>query len=131
VKLELSPSASLPSEPHLKYLRLGGKVADSLRRSDKAKAECATDLDVNEKLLALATERGAVHVLDLSGGSIRRFDVHSMPVHAVHIDQDGEHIASCSNVCNVLTHAVAAGAMQFHSITRIVCLCCGVRVLLL
>ena len=96
--LELSPSAALPSEPHLKYLRLGGKVADSLRRSDQSKAERATDLDANEKLLALATERGAVHVLDLSGGSIRRFDAHSMPVHAVHIDQDGEHIASCSNV---------------------------------
>lgn len=98
LKLELRPGAALPSEPHLKYLRLGGKVADTLRRSDQSKAECATDLDANEKLLALATQRGAIHVLDLSGGSIRRFDAHSMPVHAVHIDQDGEHIASCSNV---------------------------------
>lgn len=98
LRLELNTKACLPGEPHLKYLRLGGKVADSLRRSDKSKAERATDLDVNEKLLALATERGAIHVLDLSGGSIRRFDAHSMAVHAVHIDQDGEHIASCSNV---------------------------------
>lgn len=98
LKLELNPGAPLPSEPHLKYLRLGGKVADSLRRSDKKKAECATDLDANEKLLALATERGAIHVLDLSGGSIRRFDAHAMAVHAIHIDQDGEHIASCSRV---------------------------------
>ena len=39
--LEMSPSAAQPSEPHLKYLRLGGKVADSLRRSDQSKV-CLT-----------------------------------------------------------------------------------------
>ena len=48
-----SPGAELPGEPHLKYLRLGGKVADSLRRTDPTKAEHATDLDVNDKLLTL------------------------------------------------------------------------------
>ena len=99
-----SPGAELPGEPHLKYLRLGGKVADSLRRTDPTKAERATDLDVNDKLLTLATEKGAIHVLDLSGGPIRRFDVHTMPVHAVHIDASGEHIASCSNEGRVVIH---------------------------
>ena len=51
-----------------------------------------------------ATRSGAIHVLDLSGGPIRRFGVHTMPVHSVHIDASGEHIASCSNEGRVVIH---------------------------
>ena len=64
------------------------------------------DLDANDKLIALATKRGLVHVLDLSGGPIRRFDVHTMPPNAIHIDESGEYISSCSDEGRVVVHAL-------------------------
>ena len=56
-------------EPRLKYQRLGASVYEVL---EKAAASC---LCVSEKILALGTHDGNVHILDVGGNEVRaKFD---------------------------------------------------------
>ena len=52
-------------EPRLKYQRLGSDVAELLGKN------AATCLCVSDKILALGTHTGIVHVLDYSGNEAR------------------------------------------------------------
>ncbi len=52
-------------EPQLKYERLGGDVKNILLQSP------ATCLCLSEKILALGTKQGSIHVLDYSGNEVR------------------------------------------------------------
>jgi hypothetical protein len=52
-------------EPRLKYQRLGSDVAELLGKN------AATCLCVSDKILALGTHSGTVHVLDYSGNEVR------------------------------------------------------------
>ena len=56
--------ADTEEEPRLKYQRLGSDVADLLGKN------AATCLCVSDKILALGTHSGTVHVLDYSGNEV-------------------------------------------------------------
>ena len=51
-------------EPRLKYQRLGSDVAELLGKN------AATCLCVSDKILALGTSNGTVHILDYSGNEV-------------------------------------------------------------
>jgi hypothetical protein len=51
-------------EPRLKYQRLGASVTDLLAKTS------ATCLCVSDKILALGTHEGCVHVLDYTGNEV-------------------------------------------------------------
>ncbi|XP_024396785.1 vacuolar protein sorting-associated protein 41 homolog [Physcomitrium patens] len=78
-------------EPRLKYQRLGGSLP-SLLSSDAA--ACLT---VGERMIALGTHDGTVHLLDFQGNQIREFRVHTATVNEVSFDSDGEYVGSCSD----------------------------------
>lgn len=56
--------ADMEEEPRLKYQRLGSDVGELLGRN------AATCLCVSDKILALGTHSGTVHVLDYNGNEV-------------------------------------------------------------
>ncbi len=69
-----SPDAALRPEseeiePQLKYEQLGADVRDILA---KERVSC---MAVSEKIVALGTDQGRVHVLDYSGNQVKRWFV--------------------------------------------------------
>ncbi len=112
-------------EPQLKYESLGGNVKDIIA---SAEVSC---LCLSDKILAIGTSKGNVHVLDYSGdeasteafdgsrgalgrgnprsdrrpclppAQIRRLELHTGRVNELSFDQQEEHIASCSDDCTV------------------------------
>ncbi|BDA42740.1 Vacuolar protein sorting-associated protein 41 homolog [Coccomyxa sp. Obi] len=78
-------------EPRLKYQRLGCDVAELLGNN------AATCLSVSDKILALGTHSGAVHVLDYIGNEVKRIEAHKGPVNEICFDEAVEYIASCSD----------------------------------
>ncbi|GAX72786.1 hypothetical protein CEUSTIGMA_g242.t1 [Chlamydomonas eustigma] len=82
-------------EPNLKYESLGGDV-NSIT-NDEVSSLCLSD-----KILAIGTSKGNVHVLDYSGNEIRRLELHSGRVNDISFDKDEEHIATCSQDCSVV-----------------------------
>ncbi|GLC58944.1 hypothetical protein PLESTB_001420000 [Pleodorina starrii] len=83
-------------EPQLKYELLGGDVQDIL---GKEKISCMT---VSEKILAIGTEQGRVHVLDYSGNQVGLFNLHKSRINDLSFDKEAEHLASASNDCSVV-----------------------------
>ncbi|XP_072427274.1 vacuolar protein sorting-associated protein 41 homolog [Chiloscyllium punctatum] len=77
-------------EPKLKYERLANGVTDILQ---KDAASCMT---VHDKFLALGTHHGKVYLLDVQGNMTQRFDISSVKVNQVSLDESGEHIGICS-----------------------------------
>lgn len=59
------PDIDVEEEPRLKYQRLGSDVVDLLKKN------AATCLCVSDKILALGTHSGTVHVLDYNGNEVR------------------------------------------------------------
>ncbi|KAK9800354.1 hypothetical protein WJX73_009236 [Symbiochloris irregularis] len=78
-------------EPRLKYNRLGASVCEILETA------AASSLCVSEKILALGTHTGSVHVLDVSGNEVKRFAAHKATVNDISFDDEAEYIASCSD----------------------------------
>eukprot|EP00191_Tetraselmis_sp_GSL018_P024055 CAMPEP_0177627530 /NCGR_PEP_ID=MMETSP0419_2-20121207/31253_1 /TAXON_ID=582737 /ORGANISM="Tetraselmis sp., Strain GSL018" /LENGTH=661 /DNA_ID=CAMNT_0019128691 /DNA_START=219 /DNA_END=2200 /DNA_ORIENTATION=- len=87
-------------EPRLKYVRLGSSCADLLSR---AAASC---MQVEDKMIALGTQQGGVHLLDYNGNEIRRFDSHKAAVNDLSFDAKSEFIASCSDDGSVAVHSL-------------------------
>lgn len=71
----MNPSPARPQpenaeeEPRLKYQRLDGDVPSVL------KAHAASRLCVSDKMLALGTQNGGVHLLDYAGNEVRSASV--------------------------------------------------------
>lgn len=63
-----APAAADELEPQLKYERLGADVKSIL--SDAS----ATCLCLSEKVLALGTSAGTIHILDYSGNEVRGWE---------------------------------------------------------
>eukprot|EP00882_Tetradesmus_deserticola_P033885 GHRQ01038742.1.p1 GENE.GHRQ01038742.1~~GHRQ01038742.1.p1 ORF type:complete len:223 (+),score=59.26 GHRQ01038742.1:288-956(+) len=76
-------------EPQLKYERLGADVKDILNDAS------ATALCLSEKVLALGTSLGNIHILDYSGNEVKRFSLHSQAVRHISFDDKAEYVASC------------------------------------
>ena len=96
------------TEPTFKYQRLGGSVSKILA------ADAASCLAAHVKFLALGTEGGAVHVLDLGGNEIRRFSPHSAAVTDICLDATGEFVGSCSNDGTVVVSSLFGGEASTH-----------------
>ncbi|KAI7729707.1 LOW QUALITY PROTEIN: hypothetical protein M8C21_012385, partial [Ambrosia artemisiifolia] len=78
-------------EPRLKYQRMANDVP-SLLSSDAA--SCVA---VAERMIALGTHSGSVHILDFLGNQIKEFKAHTAAVNDLCFDLDGEFIGSCSD----------------------------------
>lgn len=78
-------------EPRLKYQRMGANVP-SLLSSDAA--SCVA---VAERMIALGTHGGTVHILDFLGNQVKEFKAHTAAVNDLCFDLDGEFIGSCSD----------------------------------
>mmetsp|Transcript_19730 Transcript_19730/g.37590 ORF Transcript_19730/g.37590 Transcript_19730/m.37590 type:complete len:920 (-) Transcript_19730:193-2952(-) len=80
-------------EPWLKYSRFGGSSSVPALLA----AETASCLCVGEKVLALGTHRGSVHLMDLDGNEVRRLEVHKSRVTALCVDARNEFVGSSSD----------------------------------
>lgn len=97
-----SSTSSIPEEeePRLKYQRLEADTGDLLLETEAA---C---LCVSEKMLALGTQDGGVHLLDYDGNEVRRFDAHKGPVNDLCFDESAEFIGSCSDDGGAMVHSL-------------------------
>ncbi|KAG9442877.1 hypothetical protein H6P81_018731 [Aristolochia fimbriata] len=78
-------------EPRLKYQRMGGSISSLLSN------DAASSISVAERMIALGTHDGTVHILDFMGNQIKAFHAHAATVNDLSFDGEGEFIASCSD----------------------------------
>ncbi|XP_004250993.1 vacuolar protein sorting-associated protein 41 homolog [Solanum lycopersicum] len=96
-------------EPRLKYQRMGGSV-QSLLSSD-----AATCISVAERMIALGTYSGAVHILDFLGNQVKEFAAHTAAVNDLCFDTEGEYIGSCSDDGSVIINSLFTNeSMKFE-----------------
>ena len=98
----------------MKYQRLGASVPELLS-SDVASCMCASD-----KLLALGTKSGRVHILDFNGNEIKRFSSHAAPVNDISFDARGEFTASCADDGTVAVNGLYSDEQLLHEYGRAV-----------
>ncbi|XAR60055.1 hypothetical protein NMG60_11033287 [Bertholletia excelsa] len=87
-------------EPRLKYQRMGGSVP-SLLASDAA--SCVA---VAERMIALGTHGGSVHILDFLGNRVKEFTAHTASVNDLCFDIEGEYVGSCSDDGSVVINSL-------------------------
>ncbi|PIN21966.1 hypothetical protein CDL12_05327 [Handroanthus impetiginosus] len=78
-------------EPRLKYQRMGGSVPALLQ------SDAASCIAVAERMIALGTHAGSVHILDFLGNQVKEFVAHTAAVNDLCFDVEGEYIGSCSD----------------------------------
>ncbi|KAI8852801.1 hypothetical protein BC829DRAFT_360401 [Chytridium lagenaria] len=78
-------------EPKLKYQRLAGTLGETLKK------DAVSTMAVSDRFLALGTHWGIIHILDLNGNDVKRFECHSATVNEISIDTNGEYVASASD----------------------------------
>uniref|UniRef100_A0A673FWU6 Vacuolar protein sorting-associated protein 41 homolog n=1 Tax=Sinocyclocheilus rhinocerous TaxID=307959 RepID=A0A673FWU6_9TELE len=77
-------------EPKLKYERLTNGVTEILQ---KDAASCMT---VHDKFLALGTHFGKVYLLDIQGNVTQKFEISSVKINQISLDESGDHVGICS-----------------------------------
>lgn len=88
-------------EPKLKYqVLMAGSLSDILKK-DNISTITATD-----RFLAVGTHNGMIHILDLTGNSVKRFKCHSTTINQISIDDNGEYIASASDDGHVVINGL-------------------------
>ncbi|KAH6814682.1 vacuolar protein sorting 41 [Perilla frutescens var. frutescens] len=78
-------------EPRLKYQRMGGSVPTLLQ------SDAASCIAVSERMIALGTTTGSVHILDFLGNQVKEFIAHTGAVNDLCFDIEGEYIGSCAD----------------------------------
>ncbi|KAG6469839.1 vacuolar protein sorting-associated protein 41 homolog [Zingiber officinale] len=78
-------------EPRLKYQRLGGSVPSLLSN------DAAASIAVAERMIALGTHDGTVHILDFQGNQVKECTAHTATVNDISFDSEGEYVGSCSD----------------------------------
>ncbi|KAG4096453.1 vacuolar protein sorting-associated protein 41 [Neocallimastix lanati (nom. inval.)] len=78
-------------EPKLKYQIITGNISEVLKRDD------ISTITASDRFLAVGTHNGMIHILDLTGNSVKRFKCHSGTINQISIDDNGEYIASASD----------------------------------
>ncbi|GAB4813865.1 hypothetical protein N2152v2_000911, partial [Parachlorella kessleri] len=102
-----TPQASnVEAEPRLKYQGFDGDLPTLLRTRE------ATRLCVSDKILALGTTTGSVHLLDYSGNEVKVYREHSGPVTDLSFDAQAEYLASCSTDGSVVVVGLYSGEQQ-------------------
>ncbi|KAM5156743.1 vacuolar protein sorting-associated protein 41 homolog [Mantella aurantiaca] len=77
-------------EPKLKYERMSNGVSDILQE------DAASCMTVHEKFLALGTHNGKVYLLDIQGNMTQRFDISTVKINQISLDESGEHVGICA-----------------------------------
>ncbi|OEL19378.1 Vacuolar protein sorting-associated protein 41-like protein [Dichanthelium oligosanthes] len=78
-------------EPRLKYQRLGGSVPAILS------TDTAASIAVADRMVALGTHNGTLHILDFQGNQVKEIAAHTATINDISFDADGEYIGSCSD----------------------------------
>lgn len=86
-----TPAEVEEEEPRLKYQRLGASVSDIL---EKDPASC---LCVSDKILALGTHDGTLHILDIHGNEVKTLSSHKAVINDICFDEQADFVASCSD----------------------------------
>ncbi|GAB2274698.1 Vacuolar protein sorting-associated protein 41 [Dionaea muscipula] len=97
---EEEEEAEEEDEPRLKYQRMGGSVPTLLS------ADAASCIAVAERMIALGTHGGSVHILDFLGNQVKEFPAHSAAVNGLSFDIEGEYIGSCSDDGSVVVSSL-------------------------
>ncbi|XP_075513089.1 LOW QUALITY PROTEIN: vacuolar protein sorting-associated protein 41 homolog [Primulina tabacum] len=87
-------------EPRLKYQRMGGSVPALLQ------SDAASCIAVAERMIALGTHGGSVHILDFLGNQVKEFNPHTSAVNDLCFDIEGEYIGSCSDDGSVVINSL-------------------------
>ncbi|XP_050378991.1 vacuolar protein sorting-associated protein 41 homolog isoform X2 [Argentina anserina] len=87
-------------EPRLKYQRMGGSIPALLAN------DVASCIAVAERMIALGTHGGAIHILDFLGNQVKEFSAHTAAVNDLSFDIDGEYIGSCSDDGSVVINSL-------------------------
>ncbi|XP_050206170.1 vacuolar protein sorting-associated protein 41 homolog isoform X3 [Mercurialis annua] len=87
-------------EPRLKYQRMGGSIPSLLSN------DAASCIAVAERMIALGTLDGTVHILDFLGNQVKAFAAHTAAVNDLSFDIEGEYIGSCSDDGSVVIHSL-------------------------
>ncbi|XP_057247651.1 vacuolar protein sorting-associated protein 41 homolog isoform X2 [Beta vulgaris subsp. vulgaris] len=87
-------------EPKLKYQRMGGSLSSLLS------TDAATCIAVSDRMIALGTHCGYVHLLDFLGNQVKEFHAHKAAVNDLSFDIDGEFIGSCSDDGSVVINSL-------------------------
>ncbi|TMS08967.1 Vacuolar protein sorting-associated protein 41-like protein [Larimichthys crocea] len=77
-------------EPKLKYERLSNGVTEILQN------DAASCMTVHDKFLALGTHFGKVFLLDIQGNVTQKFEISSVKINQISLDESGEHVGICS-----------------------------------
>nr|XP_033786133.1 vacuolar protein sorting-associated protein 41 homolog [Geotrypetes seraphini] len=76
-------------EPKLKYERLSNGVTDILQQ------DAASCMTVHEKFLALGTHNGKVYLLDIQGNVTQKFEISTVKINQISLDESGENVGIC------------------------------------
>ncbi|XP_078150980.1 vacuolar protein sorting 41 [Carex rostrata] len=87
-------------EPRLKYQRMGGSLSSILSN------DMASSIAVAERMIALGTHDGTVHILDFQGNQVKEIAAHTATVNDLSFDGDGEYIGSCSDDGTVVINSL-------------------------
>uniref|UniRef100_A0A4W3J8U8 Vacuolar protein sorting-associated protein 41 homolog n=1 Tax=Callorhinchus milii TaxID=7868 RepID=A0A4W3J8U8_CALMI len=60
------------------------------------KKDAASCMTVHDKFLALGTHQGKVYLLDIQGNKTQQFDISSVKVNQISLDESGEHVGICT-----------------------------------
>ena len=74
-------------EEVLKYHRLQGKLADSIK-SDKI-----TAISIEEESIILGTEEGFVHIVNFNGDIYKSYKAHDRSINDISVDCNGSTVA--------------------------------------
>ncbi|KAI6043752.1 hypothetical protein EDC04DRAFT_2951962 [Pisolithus marmoratus] len=77
-------------EPTLKYERMTGPINDLLRK------DSISSIAVSNKLVAVGTHGGIVHVLDMSGNRIKSYKPHQASIIDMEMDSTADFVATAS-----------------------------------
>ncbi|KAL0927682.1 hypothetical protein M5K25_001880 [Dendrobium thyrsiflorum] len=87
-------------EPRLKYQRMGGSLSSLLS------TDAAASIAIAERMIALGTHDGTVHILDFQGNQVKEFSAHSATVNDLCFDAEGEYVSSCSDDGSVVINSL-------------------------
>ncbi|XP_020596717.1 vacuolar protein sorting-associated protein 41 homolog [Phalaenopsis equestris] len=87
-------------EPRLKYQRMGGSVPSLLS------TDAAASIAIAERMIALGTHDGTVHILDFQGNQVKEFSAHNATVNDLCFDAEGEYVGSCSDDGSVVINGL-------------------------
>ncbi|KAL2507031.1 Vacuolar protein sorting-associated protein 41-like protein [Forsythia ovata] len=79
---------------------MGGSVPTLLQ------SDAASCIAVAERMIALGTHSGSVHILDFIGNQVKEFTAHTAAVNYISFDIEGEYIGSCSDDGSVVINSL-------------------------